>query len=138
MPSFLQRIAKKPVPADLLKAALVVVDELPEEQRKDFTGRTLAIIRLLEDQRPEQDVRARSDLLTGIQFRLEALARLRHEPAYRAWSMKTKAPGVEYIHEDLIDAAAIEPLSMGKREARFEPRAFFRRVLQITEARGRA
>ncbi len=40
--SFLVRIAKKPVPPELLKAALHAIGELPDEDRKDMTRRVIA------------------------------------------------------------------------------------------------
>lgn len=135
--SFLVRIAKKPVPPELLKAALHAIGELPDEDRKDMTGRVIAVIRVLDEHDVPKDLQDRGDLLTGIQFRLEALARLKDEPAYRAWSMKSTTPGMDYIHEDLVEAAAVEPLKLGKRVARFDQKSFFKRVLAISEARGR-
>jgi hypothetical protein len=43
---------------------------------------------------------------------------------------------MEYIHDDLIQVAAAEPLILGKFTAHFEPKSFFKRALQISEARG--
>jgi hypothetical protein len=83
------------------------------------------------------DLDAHNDLVAGIQFRLEALAGLCDEPSYQAWSMKSGSPGMDYVHGDLIEAAASEPLIMRKRAVCFEPKSFFKRVLLITETRGR-
>jgi hypothetical protein len=111
---------------------------LPEEDRKDMTRRAFTVIRVLDEHDIERGINERDDLLTGIVFRLEALARLKDEPAFRAWSMKSGTPDMDYIHEDLIEAAAVEPLVMGKHQARFDAKSFFNRVLQISEARGQA
>jgi hypothetical protein len=138
MPDFLKRISNKPVPANLLKAALSAIGELPEEDRKDITGRAIAVIRVLDEHNIERGLEERADLLTGIQFRLEALARLHNEPAFRAWSMKSGTPDMDYIHEDLVEAAAVEPLIMGEHQARFDANSFFKKVLQISSARGQA
>src|SRR5437660_10751904 len=99
--------------------ALEMIANLPEEDRKDMTGRALAVIRLLGEQGVDEDIEAGSDLLMGVQFRLEALARLHDEPAYRAWSMNSGTPGMNYIHDDLVVAAAMEPLKYSKRAVRF-------------------
>jgi hypothetical protein len=125
------------VPVELLKAALDAVADLPDEDRKDLTGRTLAVIRLLDKHNVPRDIEGRGELLAGNQFRMEALARLRDDSAYRAWSMKSAIPKMDYIHEDLVEAAAVEPLKMSKRIARFDPKSFFKRVLEKSEARGR-
>jgi hypothetical protein len=138
MAAFLKRVATKPIPADLLGAAAQAIADLPEGDRRDLTGRIIAVIRILDEQNVPRDLKDRSDLLMGIQFRLEALARLRDEPSYRAWSMKSGTPHLHYVHGDLVEVAATEPLIIRKRVARFEPKSFFKRVLQVSEARGRA
>jgi hypothetical protein len=132
MSSFLDRVRNRPIPVDLFKAAVLAISDLPQESRQTMEGRANCIIRLLQ----EFGVKARnaSDLLTGISFRLEALVRLTDEPEYRAWSVKTDTPGMDYISEDLVEAAAIEPLVCDDTCARFDPHSFFKRVLEISEA----
>jgi hypothetical protein len=137
MNNSLKRVATKPVPVELLAAAVEAIGELPEEDRKDMTGRALAIIHLLEASNVPDNLEARSDLVTGIEFRLEALARLCDEASYRAWSMKSGTPEMDYVHGDLIEAAASAPLIMRKRAVCFESKSFFKHVLSITETRGR-
>ena len=136
MSSFLDRVRNRPIPLDLFQAAVRAISELPQESRQTMEGRTVCIIRLLQ----EFGVKARnaSDLLTGISFRLEALVRLTDEPEYRAWSVKTDTPGMDYISEDLVEAAAIEPLVYDDTCAQFDPKSFFQRLLEISKTSGKA
>ena len=136
MSSFLDRVRNRPIPVDLFKAAVRAISDLPQESRQTMEGRATCIIRLLQ----EFGVKTRnaSDLLTGISFRLEALVRLTDEPEYRAWSVKTDIPEMDYISEDLVEAAAIEPLVYDDACARFDPKSFFKRVLEISEVSGKA
>ena len=138
MSKFLERVARTPVPAELLKEALEAIADLPAEDRQDLTGRALAVIRLLEQRKAAKSLRQRGNLVTGIHFRLEALARLHDEPAYKAWSMQSGEPGMSYVHDDLVTAAASEPLILEEHGARFDPDSFFRRVLKASEGSGRA
>jgi hypothetical protein len=43
---------------------------------------------------------------------------------------------MDYIHGDVVEAAASEPLVADDDCARFEPKSFFERVLQIAKMRG--
>ena len=45
---------------------------------------------------------------------------------------------MDYISEDLVEAAAIEPLLDDETCARFDPKSFFKRVLEISETSGKA
>jgi hypothetical protein len=101
--SLTDRLANIPIPVELFQAAVEMLGDLPEEDRKSFEGRTLAVIRLL-DEHGVTEFEQRTAFLTGIQFRLEALSWLHTEPAYRAWSMKSGTPGMDYIHSDLVEA----------------------------------
>lgn len=69
---------------------------------------------------------------------MEAIVRLMSEPEYRAWSMKSGAPGMDLIRPDLIEAAASEPLVGDDDDLAFafEPKSFFKRVLKIAETHG--
>jgi hypothetical protein len=125
----------QPVPVELLGAAAEAIAALPDEGRKNPTRRVIAILHMFDAHKvPSAD---RSDLLTGIQFRLQALGRLQDQPSYRAWSMNSTTPGTHYVHADIVAAAASAPLLMIRRIANFEPQSFFTRVLEISEARGR-
>jgi len=92
---------------------------------------------MMDEHKVPSALEARSDLLMAIQFRLEALARLQDQPSYRAWPMNSTTPGMQYVHADIVAAAANAPLLMTGRVASFEPQSFFKLVLESSEARGR-
>jgi hypothetical protein len=127
---------QKPIPVELLAAALEAISELPEKDRKNTTSRVVAILGMMDEHNVPSALEARSDLLMSIQFRLQALVRLQAQPSYRAWSMRSDTPGMHYVHADIVAAAAIAPLLMTGRVASFEPQSFFKLVLEISEARG--
>jgi hypothetical protein len=129
MANFLKRVRTTPVPIDLFQAAAKAIADLPEEDRKTLDGRALAVIHVL-------GLQGNGELLAGIGFRLEALARRHEELEYRAWSMKSGSPGMDYVHGDVVEAAASEPLVADDDCARFEPKSFFKRVLKIAQTHG--
>ncbi len=131
----LSKLGRSSVRLSIMKAAVEAIGKLPDTDR-DFTGRSLAIIRLLDELRvPDKD---RAEIAMSIMNRMEALARLHTEKAYRAWSMASNTPGMEFIHSDLVEAAASEPLIIGDRDAHFDPTSFFNRVLEQSDLRGKA
>src|ERR1700733_5309610 len=78
---------QQPIPVELLGAAVEAIAGLPQRDRKNTASRVVALLRMMDAHKvPSAN---RSDLLMGIQFRLEALARLQDQPSYRAWSMKS-------------------------------------------------
>jgi hypothetical protein len=75
----------------------------------------------------------------AIDFRLQALARLRKDSVLRGWSIPGAEPGLRYIHADVLKAAAQEPIIEDEaKQAAFDAESFRRRVLANAEARGRA
>lgn len=129
-------LGRQPVPVELMRTAMELIAELPEADRTDYTSRTLVVIRLLRDRNLPDNVRR--EYLHGLLFRLEALTGIHNHKAYQAWSMKSGTPGMDYIHADLVEAAASEPLVIDDHTARFNPDAFFSAVLKIADARGNA
>ena len=86
-----------------------------------------------------QEVFDRASTLISFEFRMEALARLRNHPEYRAWAMKTDHRGApDLIHEVLIATAAAEPLIERDERPPFNPVTFFRAALERAESEGRA
>jgi len=134
--AIIERVNKYRLPAKLLKAATAVLADLPQESRRTFEGRAIAVIHLLDELNyPGGSKRAL--IATSIQFRLEALARLRDCPAYKAWAVRAREKsGPDFVHSDLLAAAAVEPI-IGEpegHEVRFDETKFFERVLRITKA----
>ena len=125
------------IPVELLGAAIEAMARLPARDRTNTASRVVALLRMMDALNVPSALEARSALLMAIQFRMEALARLRDHPSYRAWSIKSGTPESHYIHGDLIEAAARAPLDITGRVASFEPKSFFDLVLAISEARGR-
>jgi len=125
---------QQPVLFKLLAAAVETIARLPERDRNNTASRAVALLRMMD--KHQVPSASRSDLLMAIQFRLEALARLQDEPSYRVWSIKNGTSERYYVHADLVAAASGAPLLMTGLVARFEPQSFFKRVLEIAEARG--
>jgi hypothetical protein len=135
LPMFRFPRTQQPIRVALLGAAVEAIARLPERDRNNTASRVVALLRMMDAHKvPSAN---RSDLLMGIQFRLEALARLQDQSSYRAWSIKNGTSGRYYVHADLVAAAASAPLLMTGLVASFEPKSFFERVLEISEARGR-
>lgn len=132
----LRDLGKQPVPVELMVGALEAIERLPESERTDYESRVLAVIRLLHSRKYPDETRR--ELLLGIQYRLDALSLLTEHKAYQAWSMKGEAQGMDYVHADLLAAAAVEPLIVDERSARFDPEAFFVRVMKLSAMRGTA
>jgi hypothetical protein len=136
--SLFSKSSQQPIPVELLGSAVEAIAELPAEDRKNTASRVVALLRMM-DAHNVSSAKARSALVTGIQFRLrlQALAYLQDQPSYRAWSITSGTPGMHYVHGDLVAAAATAPLVMAGRVASFEPQSFFDLVLEISEARCR-
>jgi hypothetical protein len=129
-----------------MKAALDAVDSLPEEDRKDFTGRTIAVMRafgLLTGRGSGQGLtdrdREQITKVTAVQIRIEAIAKLAKHPKFKAWSRESGTDGMLLIREDVLKAAAEVPLydHQGKGSY-FDPDEFFTHVLAVAEEDGRA
>jgi hypothetical protein len=76
-----------------MKRMMTCLEEMPAEQRGDMTGRGIGLIRFLEENLSSQETFDRASTLISFEFRMEALARLRKRPEYRAWAMKTEHRG---------------------------------------------
>ncbi len=78
-------------------------------------------------------------LAFAIQLRLEALARLHDDRGLRAWTLRGDEEGMDYVHADVVRAAAAEPLvALNEHEVGFAPESFRTRVLASAETRGSA
>lgn len=135
-----KQINAAPLTPELMKRLMTLVGDMPAEQRSDLTGRSIGIIRFLEEEYPGQETFERASLITAFQFRMEALMNLRTRPEYRAWTLQLSAHKEEpdVIHQVLVEAAATEPLIQRKKRPAFDPVSFFKRALAMSEAEGRA
>ena len=136
MSSFTDRAMSVEVSPELLAASLEAIGELPADQRGSFEGRAFRLFRLLEE-RDEADEAALNAF--AIQLRLEALARLHDDRGLRAWTLPGDAEGADYIHADVVAAAAVEPLlAIDDHTVGFDLESFRARVLADAAVRGHA
>jgi hypothetical protein len=80
-----------------------------------------------------EDTFTDSDKITAIQFRLEALAELSDHPKLLAWSMASDTEEMIFIRDEVLEAAAKEPLLEDGNRPAFDPESFFSRLLMLTE-----
>jgi hypothetical protein len=135
----IKRVNDCPLPVELLEAAVHALAQLPDEER-DLGGRTLTLLRLLDQLDNANKLKDPADIGLSIEFRLEALSSLRDSPGYKGWAARTENRDMDLIHRDLLAAAAVEPIygDENQRRVRFDESRFFERVLTITKGRGRA
>jgi hypothetical protein len=137
---------------DLMKRLARCVDQMPPEDRSDLTGRTLGLLRFLDDlpdQQADRKARRRgrrgshtqdlASIVTSFDVRMRALAALRDVPEFGAWWIRTaKSGNPDMLHEVMIETAAMEPLIEGGDWPSFDPTSFLRHALRRVEADGRA
>lgn len=137
MSEYLDGVNKTKVTAKLLAEALTAYAAMPFEDRPVFEARAFRLFELLKAK--GFGVKKLGDLSIAIEFRLEALAHLRDDPAYRGWMIPGTEPGADSIHYDLLRVAAVVPLisTSGTRVA-FDPGVFRERLLKISPSKGQA
>jgi hypothetical protein len=136
MSSFLRQVNRTAVSAELLGEVLKMHAEMPAEDRPVFEARAVRLFELLDRKGLDRN---RGSLAIAIDFRLTALARLHSDKILRGWSMPGTEPGMDYVHGDLVKAAAEEPLiEDAQGQATFDVESFRRRVLANADTRGRA
>jgi hypothetical protein len=136
MSRFTNRAMSAEVSPELLTASMEAIGELPADQRGSFEGRAFRLFRLLEERNEAQEAALTA---FAIQLRLEALARLHDDRGLRAWTLPGDAEGADYIHADVVAAAAVEPLlEIDDHTVGFDPDSFRARVLADSAARGHA
>jgi hypothetical protein len=143
-PNVLGEIA---VTAQDLATALNAVANLSEEERKDFTGRTVAVMRafgLLKNRGTQKGLtdndRAKIETVTVVQCRLEALAKISRHERFKMWSADSGInDGAVIIREDMLRAVAETRLyeEPGKGPC-FDADEFFNLLLAVAEEEGKA
>ena len=69
---------RTPLDPGLMKRMMMCLEEMPAEQRGDMTGRSIGLIRFLEENLSTQEnFDWAASTLISFEFRMEALARLR-------------------------------------------------------------
>jgi hypothetical protein len=132
--NLLKRANETKVDPQLMGEILEAVADLPADDR-DFEGTTIEIVkRVHELDLPDEQ---RGDLAMAINFRLMALARKMEKGGGRG----STAPGKEgctFVHEELVQAAAEEPMIEVESQITFDPESFHRRLLALAEPHGEA
>ncbi|MDB5540332.1 MAG: hypothetical protein JWQ89_2059 [Devosia sp.] len=136
---FLETVNETPLDIDLMKRLLTFVDEMSDEQRSDMTGRSVGLIRFLEEEGIGSDPEmTRAYTLMAFEFRMEALSRLRDRPEYQAWSLQLgKAAGDPDDQRGARRDGSRAPAYSRKRAPGLEPEAFFASALLRTDVEGR-
>jgi hypothetical protein len=136
MTDVLNRVNQTKLAAELLGDAAEMHAGLPADDRSSFEGRAISLFKML-DRRGLG--RKRADLAIAIDFRLTALARLLQDRQVRGWTLPAGHDGADFVHPDLIRAAAEEPvIEDANGQPAFDPESFRNRVLRLTETRGEA
>ncbi len=136
MQSFVDAINESPVTLELMLAAVERISS--KVISNSFEARVLAIVGLFDE--PEFAHLDKVELTRSIEFRLEALARLRESSVYKAWAVADMIDGGDFVHHDLLAAAGVEPLqeTADGKGVQFNEGSFFDRVLRESDAKGNA
>ncbi|SCW90754.1 hypothetical protein SAMN02927900_06489 [Rhizobium mongolense subsp. loessense] len=133
---FLNQVNKTNVTPELSGEALRLHSGMPPERRNSYEARMFELFRFLDDKGLKRQKR---ELAMAIDFRLTALARLNGDKALSGWTLPGSEPGQDFIHENLLKAAALEPVVEDEyRQAAFNAESFQRRVLAFSKAEGNA
>ena len=98
------------VSPDLLGEVMVMLAALPATERDSFEFRATRVLDLLE----KKGYGTECGLLAmAIAIRLMALDAVLDDSEVRAWILPGSAPGITYLHGDLLRAAAEEPVVEG-------------------------
>lgn len=135
MSGFLRRVNRTKVSPDLIGEVMEMHANLPAEDRTAFEVRAIRMAQLLTDK--GFSGRQHADMALAIEFRITALARLLQSRDVRGWSLPGEEQGQEYLHVDLLRAAATEPvIESADGQACFDPEAFRTSVLAFADPKG--
>ena len=134
MSKLVEAIFNTIVTPDLLGEVVEMLADLEQDERNDLTGRSVAIIQLLND---KEEAQVQPHLVAAIDFRLNALAKLSGKQELRAWSIPGDVAGMIRIDPLVLQVAASQPLiAVNDHEVEFEAEAFFKCLLELTEEKG--
>ena len=134
MKKLLKQANKVKVDPEIMTDILQAVASLPAGDR-DFEGTTIEIVKRVADlDLPERE---RMDLGLAINFRFMAFARLMQNGGGRGWRLPGEE-GCTFVHEELVQAAAEEPMIEVNEEVVFDEESFHRRLLALAEPHGEA
>ena len=136
MTDVLNRVNQTELAAELLKDAAEMHARLPADDHRSFEGRAISLFKMLDRKGLSAQ---RADLALAIDFRLTALARLMQDRQVRGWTLPAGQAGADFVHPNLIRAAAEEPvIEDANGQPAFDPESFRNRVLLLTGTRGEA
>lgn len=123
-PPMVERIADCRVTQEDLEVALTAFNKMKEEDRRDITARTMQLIRLFDKERPFREV---SDIISAVEFRLEAFSRIASHPELRTF-FPSKEDGAAMISQPVLHLVATEPLLSKQDRPAFDVKSFRARL----------
>ncbi len=114
--------------ADDLLEVSDAVHEIPED-RRDWEGRMFLLAKRFRG----QHYRA-----MAVDYRLTAMSKLIEKGILPLGVLPQAPDGSHMVGESVFEAAATEPLLLRGSEPHFEPESFRKRVLELTDADGKA
>jgi hypothetical protein len=132
---YMDRLNRTVVPADLLAEVIQKYTALPAAVDGEAFGQRSECLNEILRRRGAEDTLA---LKIAIDLRVAALEQLPAE-ALQGWSTPGNVSGPDFVHPDLVRAAAEEPLiEDGTKQQRlvFDTEGFRRRLLEITGTEG--
>jgi hypothetical protein len=128
-----------PVEPAQLSTALRLFEQMNPDDRADLGARALELIKHFHKPGNEPKNLEIGDLVSAIQFRLQAFATLHDRPEMSAWARPSTEEGCDYINGALLEAAATEPIvRLDEYNITFDPNSFFKRVLAVSDLEGEA
>jgi hypothetical protein len=122
---------------ELLCEVMKLHADMPAEDRQIYEVRMFRLFELLKEKGLTGT--QHTDTAMALDFRLTALALLTQEHDVGAWVLPAAELGADFIHLDLIRAAAGEPvIYTDDGHFGFEPDRFRARVLTLTDPHGSA
>src|SRR5262245_44183808 len=109
--AFMQEINAQRVSAALLGKVMHLWASLPRNEWRDFDRRLERVVELVER---EHGAEGTPMLAMAVALRLMALDALVLDPEFRGWLITEHSPGgITYIHGDLLQIAAEQPVLEG-------------------------
>ncbi|QIQ86834.1 hypothetical protein [Erythrobacter sp.] len=134
MSKFSDKINAIEVDPEILEEVLGRISELAPEDR-GFVGSSITAVHVVNDLGlPDGE---RQDMCLALNFRLRALAKLISENGAAGWTMPG-ADGATFIHQEVIERAASQPLCEEGEDLFFDPEEFSAGLLLNTEIGGSA
>src|SRR3954453_4229346 len=141
-PTFSQNVRSAKITHDDIRKAMEAVNNLPEDDRKNFTSRSIAMMKafgLFNEQEEDPDEKQIAKI-TAVQARVTAMAKLIDSGAIKKrWTMESGKEGLTYISREVLKVAAVATLHGGEDEpSYFNGEEFLRLILEFAEQEGEA